>query len=99
MAAGWPRVHKHTVESMQAAASQHNVDTLYGYGPLVKECGKRGIGRTVAFQLAAKGLIETFTIGSKRFVRLRSLESLPDRLLKDQGSPLNASIAGGEPGN
>ena len=80
---------------MQQEASSQAIS--YGYGPLVSECKRRGIGRTVAFQLAANGLIETFTIGSKRFVRLRSLESLPDRLMEDRGSPLSPSIAGSEP--
>lgn len=50
------------------------------FGPLVAECQARGIGRTVAFNLAREGLIETFHIGRRRFVMLDSLDSLPDRL-------------------
>lgn len=52
----------------------------YGFGPLVTECARRGIGRTVAFELARRGLIDTFVIGKKRMVKIASLESLPDRL-------------------
>lgn len=50
------------------------------FGPLVPTCAKYGIGRTVAFQLAATGVIETFTIGARRFVVLESLRTLPHRL-------------------
>lgn len=52
----------------------------YGYGPLVIECKRRGIGRTLAYELARRGLIETFRLGSKRMVKIASLETLPDRL-------------------
>lgn len=52
----------------------------YGYGPLVVECKRRGIGRTMAYELQKRGLIETFALGSKRMVKIASLESLPDRL-------------------
>ena len=50
------------------------------FGRLVPECKKRGIGRTVAFELAAKGVLETFTIGTGRYVKLDSLRTLPERL-------------------
>lgn len=50
------------------------------YAPLVPGCEAYGIGRTKAFELAAAGTIETFLIGSRRFVLLDSLESLPERL-------------------
>lgn len=50
------------------------------FGPLVAECAKRGIGRTVAFDLAKRDVIETFRIGRSRFVVLESLDSLPERL-------------------
>lgn len=50
------------------------------FGPLVDECRARGIGRTVAFELAKDGLIETFNIGRRRYVKLDSLDTLPDRL-------------------
>lgn len=52
------------------------------FGPLVDECRARGIGRTVAFELARNGLIETFNIGRRRFVMLDSLDRLPDALAK-----------------
>lgn len=52
----------------------------YGYGPLVEECARRGISKTVAFDLVKQGHLDTFTIGRKRYVRIPSLESLPDRL-------------------
>jgi hypothetical protein len=52
------------------------------FGPLVAECGKVGISRTVAFSLCHRGLLETFQIGKKRFVYLASLRSLPLRLRK-----------------
>lgn len=55
----------------------------YGYGPMVLECQRRGIGRTMAYELHKKGLIETFLIGAKRMVTIASLESLPDRLKQD----------------
>ena len=52
------------------------------FGRLVPECKIRGIGRTVAFELAAKGLLETFTIGTSRYVKLDSFRTLPERLNK-----------------
>lgn len=52
----------------------------YRYGPMVRECNRRGIGRTMAFKLQKLGLIETFLIGSKRMVMIASLEALPERL-------------------
>lgn len=52
----------------------------YGYGPLVEECARRGISKTVAFDLVKQGHLNTFCIGRKRYVIIRSLESLPDRL-------------------
>lgn len=50
------------------------------YRPFIPECEKRGIGKTKAYELASAGLIETFTIGSKRYVYLDSLLTLPQRL-------------------
>lgn len=50
------------------------------FGPLVEECANLGISRTVAFELAAKGQLETFKIGARRYVLLESLRSLPGRL-------------------
>ena len=56
------------------------------YRPLVPACADHGISRTVAFELARNGLLETFTIGARRYVRLESLRTLPDRLAADQGA-------------
>ena len=50
------------------------------YGPLVTSCADHGISRTVGFELARKGLLETFTIGTRRYVMLASLRDLPQRL-------------------
>jgi len=50
------------------------------YGPMVERCNEHGISRTVAFELARKKLIKTFTIGKRRYVYLDSLRTLPDRL-------------------
>ena len=50
------------------------------FAPLVTACAANGISRSVAFELARKGLLETFRINSRRYVMLSSLSSLPDRL-------------------
>ena len=55
------------------------------YQPLVPACADHGISRTVAFGLARNGLLETFTIGARRDVRLESLRTLPDRLAASEG--------------
>ena len=55
------------------------------YGLLVEQCRQRDIARTKAFQLAKEGLLETFTIGRRRYVLIESLDSLPARLKKVQG--------------
>jgi len=52
------------------------------FGPLVEECRARGIGRTVAFELARNGTIETFHLGRRVFVMLDSLDALPQTLAK-----------------
>ncbi|MEO5829822.1 MAG: hypothetical protein ABIQ36_04565 [Rhodanobacter sp.] len=50
------------------------------FGPLVEECKRRGIGRTVAFELAKNGTVETFHLGRRVFVLLDSLDTLPERM-------------------
>ncbi|WHZ20703.1 MAG: hypothetical protein OJF55_002852 [Rhodanobacteraceae bacterium] len=50
------------------------------FAPLVETCRDYGISRTVAFELAASGDLDTFTIGRRRYVRLDSLRTLPERL-------------------
>lgn len=52
------------------------------FGPLVAECVARGIGRTVAFDLARTGAVETFHLGRRVFVMLDSLDALPATLAK-----------------
>lgn len=56
------------------------VDLKPNFAPLVTACNAFGIGRTKAFELAAAGIIETFAIGTRKFVVLESLRTLPDRL-------------------
>lgn len=50
------------------------------YGPLVDVCKAHGISRTNAFKLANEGLLETFMLGSRRYVYVSSVHSLPERL-------------------
>ena len=55
------------------------------YRPLVKACAEHGISRSVAFGLARSGKLETFTIGTRRYVVLESLRTLPERLAANDG--------------
>jgi hypothetical protein len=50
------------------------------YGPLVESAKRFGICRSVAFGLASKGLLDVFRIGTRRYVYLESLRTLPERL-------------------
>ena len=50
------------------------------FKPLVEACLDHGICRTVAFNLSRRGLLSTFLIGKRRYVRLESLRTLPERL-------------------
>ncbi|GAB3507840.1 hypothetical protein [Pseudoxanthomonas daejeonensis] len=50
------------------------------FASFVDACRARGISRSVAFQLAKNGLLETFTIGRRRYVFIDSLDSLGERL-------------------
>ncbi|HEX7128727.1 MAG TPA: hypothetical protein VF217_01510 [Rhodanobacteraceae bacterium] len=56
------------------------ITTEPAYGPLVETCVAHGISRSVAFELARDGLLQTFKIGARRYVYLESLRTLPDRL-------------------
>ncbi|MBA0300559.1 ethanolamine utilization protein EutA [Stenotrophomonas maltophilia] len=47
------------------------------------ECAKVGIGRSKAYELANAGLLETVSIGRRRFVYLDSLYTLPARLARE----------------
>ncbi|MGN6728600.1 MAG: hypothetical protein ACTHJG_02070 [Rhodanobacteraceae bacterium] len=55
------------------------------FQPLVDACRACGISRSVAFELAAAGKLETFAIGRRRYVKLDSLRTLPERLASEQG--------------
>lgn len=69
------------------------------FGPLVQVCAQHGIGRTRAFELARAGLLETFYIGTKRYVYLESLARLPMRLSgmsRPMAMGLNPAPPGGE---
>lgn len=50
------------------------------YGPLIETCAAYGIRRSRAHEYAKSGLIDTFTMGRKRYVRLDSLDTLPERI-------------------
>lgn len=50
------------------------------FRPFIPECAKVGIGRSKAYELANAGLLETVSIGRRRFVYLDSLYSLPARV-------------------
>jgi hypothetical protein len=58
----------------------------------VETCKAHGIGRTVAFELAASGILKTFRIGTRRYVHLDSLRTLPERL---ESTPQRAAGGGG----
>lgn len=55
-------------------------DSAPTFRPMVEECAKHGISRTVAFELVAKGLLQSFLLGKRRYVLLDSLRTLPERL-------------------
>lgn len=55
------------------------------YQPLVDACRAHGISRSVAFELAREGSLQTFLIGKRRYVYLDSLRTLPDRLIESAG--------------
>lgn len=50
------------------------------FGPMVEVCRQFGISRSVAFQLAQAGKLETFKIGARKYVYIESVKSLPARL-------------------
>jgi hypothetical protein len=56
------------------------METEPAFAPLVEACKAHGISRTVAFELAASGALRTFRIGTRRYVHLDSLRTLPERL-------------------
>ena len=50
---------------------------------LVEAAAIRGVSRSIAYELARKGLVETFKIGPRRYVYLDSLDTLGPRLSAD----------------
>lgn len=61
------------------------------YRPLVPACADHGISRSVAFELARDGLLQTFTIGTRRYVYLDSLRTLPERLATNDDAAKGAA--------
>ncbi|MEH6420969.1 hypothetical protein [Pseudomonas sp. CGJS7] len=55
------------------------------FSALVPTCKAHGIGKTLAYQLASEGALDTFLLHGKRMVYLASLESLPRRLATNDG--------------
>lgn len=53
--------------------------------PLVEACKAYGISRSVAFKLVKNKLLDSFTIGMRRYVYVESLDSLPERLASKGG--------------
>jgi hypothetical protein len=51
------------------------------YAPLATACAAHGISRNTAYRLMRDGLLDTFTIRSRRYVYLESLRTLPERLV------------------
>jgi hypothetical protein len=58
------------------------------YGGLVEVFDAFHLPRTTAFRYAKEGLVETFLIGRKRMVTVKSVETLPERLrsIKERGN-------------
>ena len=56
------------------------------FAGLVEAATARGISRTVAYALVTRGLLETFSIGRRRYVYLDSLETLGERLSALEGA-------------
>ena len=72
-------------ETMATAAADESVGNIRPtFAPLVAACARYGTGRTSAFKLAREGNLDVFHIGARAFVRLASLETLPERLASQQ---------------
>lgn len=56
------------------------------FRPFIPECERRGISKSVAYELKNAGLLETFSIGRSRYVLLHSLDTLPQRLAAKGGA-------------
>lgn len=73
--------------------SPHVEPDRRAFAPLVETCRDYGISRTIAFELAARGDLETFTIGRRRYVKLDSLRTLPERLAANDADAGNGGAA------
>lgn len=58
----------------------NNTSNSVPYLPLLDAIRSVGIGKTKAYELMAQGLIETFLIGTKRYIVMASLYDLPNKL-------------------
>lgn len=50
------------------------------FGPFIEKCREHGFAKTTAYELLNEGLLESFTIGTRRYVVLQSLRDLPAKL-------------------
>lgn len=57
-----------------------NTETKPTFLPFVETCEEHGISRTAAYRLADKGMLETFSLGRRRYVVTESLRTLPERM-------------------
>jgi hypothetical protein len=59
---------------------EETTTTQPAFRPLVDAARDHGICKGVAFRLAKEGLLDTFKIGARRYVRMESFSALSDRL-------------------
>ncbi len=50
------------------------------FRPMLDACREHGISRRKAYELIDAGLLDTFVLGRRRYVRMESLRTLPDRI-------------------
>jgi hypothetical protein len=55
------------------------------YRPLADVLPEYGISRTRGFELARLGLLDTFTIGRRRYVYIESMQTLHERIKDYEG--------------
>jgi hypothetical protein len=63
-------------------ATTDGTNTYRAFRAFIPECARHDIGKTTAYALANEGMLETFLIGSKRYVYLDSIATLPERLAR-----------------
>ena len=54
------------------------------FAPFIEACRVHGIGKTKAYELVEAGLLETFLIGTTRYVVLESMRTLPERMKRGE---------------